>query len=95
MNPSGDHIWRPSDGLSMAYTYYSEGNDFLEPKMLNQLGNDGRAVGEFPILYFGVAQLYKVFGQSDSIYRLTCWIIGFLGYFALFKTIEGVLGDFK
>ncbi len=95
MNPSGDHIWRPSDGLSMAYTYYSEGNDFLEPKILNQPGNDGRAVGEFPILYFGVAQLYKVFGQSDSIYRLTCWIIGFLGYFALFKTIEGVLGDFK
>ncbi|MFT7084382.1 MAG: 4-amino-4-deoxy-L-arabinose transferase-like glycosyltransferase [Vicingaceae bacterium] len=79
----------------MAYIYYSEENSFLEPKMLNQLSNDGKAVGEFPILYYGVAQLYKVFGQSDSIYRLTCWLIGFLGYFALFKLVSEILNDFK
>jgi hypothetical protein len=94
-NPNGDHVWRQSDGLSMAYIYYSEENSFLEPKMLNQLSNAGKAVGEFPILYYGVAQLYKVFGQSDSIYRLTCWLIGFLGYFALFKMVSEILNDFK
>ena len=75
MNPSGDHIWRPSDGLSMAYTYYSEGNDFLEPKMLNQPGNDGRAVGEFPILYF---ELHNFIRFLVKVIQFTAWPVGLL-----------------
>ena len=94
LNPNGDHIWRQTDGLAIAHEYYINQNSFWEPSMLNQLHSEGKAVGEFPILYFSVSKLYNIFGQSDTVYRLFCWMLCFIGYFALFRLITNVLKDF-
>ena len=95
IKPNGDHIWRQTDGLAIAHEYYKSQHSFWEPSMLNQLHYEGKAVGEFPILYYAVSKLYKIFGQSDTVYRLFCWMLCFLGYFALFRLITHILNDFR
>lgn len=87
----GIHVWRQTDGLSMALKYYEDGNGLFEPKMHNQLNNNGKAVGEFPIMFYLVGKLYHVFGVHHWVYRGLWWLISFIGYFFLFKFCSNVL----
>jgi hypothetical protein len=89
----GIHVWRQSDGLSIAYKYYSEGIAFFETEMHNRLSGEGKAVGEFPGMYYLVALLYHVFGVKVWVYRGLWLLITFLGYFSLFKFCSRVLQD--
>ena len=50
--PVGTHIWRQTDSLSFAWTYWKNGLDFFHPQLLNRSFGDGYAVSEFPILQF-------------------------------------------
>lgn len=96
MRPQSMHLWRQTDCLSLALNYYEHGMNFFKPEIHNQLadgGDSGYSAGEFPILYFGVAVIWKIFGYSEITYRLLVIIISFCGFFALYKTIEGLLKD--
>jgi hypothetical protein len=83
--PVSLHYWRQSDGASMARMYYENGMNFFEPMVHNQVGGQNHAVGEFPVLYYAVACLYKLFGPDDAIFRLFNFSIFFLGVLALFN----------
>jgi len=88
--PEGIHRWRQSDCASIALNYYQNGMKFFEPEIHNIASHDkksGKAVGEFPLLYYVVASLYHVFGYSDWLYRTTNFIIFFIGLFAVFKLV--------
>lgn len=85
--PYAMHQWRQADGLSMALNYYKEGMNFFEPKIHFQYSDQGRAVGEFPIIYYLNAAIWKITGQSYFIARLVNLLIVFTGFFALYKTI--------
>ena len=70
--PLNTHIWRQADCLSITKKYY-DGAPFLEPQMHLLFGDEktsGRSAGEFPILYYSVAQIWKVFGVSYFAFRL-------------------------
>lgn len=89
----GVHVWRQSDGLSMALKFYEDGNSLFEPKMHNQLNDEGMAAGEFPILYYIVGKLYHIFGVNIWVFRSVWWLISFLGYFFLFQFCSKILNN--
>ncbi len=94
LRPQGIHQWRQCDCLSFALNYYQDGNPFLEPSMHNLAGDGtGKTASDFPILYFFVAQLWKIFGFHEFIFRLVTLIITFAGLSLLFKTLEQILED--
>ncbi len=72
LRPQSIHIWRQTDCLAITQNYYQNNVPFLEPELYNQLsdgGISGKSAGEFPGLYYFVAQLWKLFGKHEWIYR--------------------------
>jgi len=92
--PQSLHRWRQCDCLSITLNYYQDHNAFLEPSVHN-LGRDGtgKTVSDFPLIYFSIAQLWKIFGYHEYIYRSIILLIFFFGLFVLFKTLENILQD--
>lgn len=88
LRPQSIHIWRQTDCLSITQNYYQNGNSFFEPEIYNQIsdgGLSGKSAGEFPILYYTVAQLWKVFGKHEWIYRSFVFLIFVIGSWALYE----------
>lgn len=88
--PQSVHIWRQTNCLSITQNYYQYNLPFFEPEIHNQFcdgGYSGRAVGEFPVIYYTVAQLWKVFGNEEWIFRMVQTLILFAGLWCLFKSM--------
>jgi MFS family permease len=83
--PDSFHTWRQTDCTSLALNYHQLKMPFFEPQLHNLSGNEGRSIGEFPIIYFIVGKLYDVFGPHEFIFRLFSTLIFFLGLFYLFR----------
>lgn len=86
--PAGIHHWAQSDRASIAYIYYLYNNSFFLPMTFNFNNGNGITGVEFPIIYYSVAQLYKIFGFSDFIFRiftLSTTIIAFFYFVELLK----------
>ncbi len=92
--PQSIHQWRQCDCLSITLNYDQDNNPFLKPSMHN-LGYDGtgKTMSEFPVIYYMVGNLWKIFGHNEFIYRLIVVLIFFSGLFALFRIFEQELGD--
>jgi hypothetical protein len=95
--PQSVHAWRQCDGASLALNYYQNGMHFFKPQV-HTLYNDGWTTGfsspsEIPVLYYGIAGLYKIFGYHDYIFRLTVLSIFLIGLLYLFKLGSRVIGD--
>ena len=88
------HQWRQADCLSITLNYYQDHNPFLQPSIHN-LSSDGsgKTISEFPLVYYIVAQLYKIFGVHEFIYRLLNFLIFICGLFSVFKVFENTLKD--
>lgn len=91
--PNSFHVWRQCDGAQIAMNYYEVSMNFFEPRLNVLLGNDGKMISEFPIIYYTAACLYKIFGAHECIIRLISISIFFVGLFCLFKAIALILGD--
>jgi hypothetical protein len=91
--PDGIHVWRQTDGLSMAYKYYEKGNSLFEPEMHNRLNDNGKAAGEFPGMYYLVSILYAIFGVHYWVYRGLWALIMLTGCFYLYRFSAGILKD--
>ena len=92
--PQSVHQWRQADCLSMTMNYYKEDRPFFEPALhFLSIDGTGQTISEFPIIYYTVSRLWKVFGHHEYIYRF--FTLGFFlcGLFALFKTSEWLLKD--
>ncbi|MAE07237.1 MAG: hypothetical protein CL661_00575 [Bacteroidetes bacterium] len=66
---------------------------FFEPRILNLNSVDGKAVGEFPILYYLTALLYKIFGEHEFFLRLINLSIITTGLLFLYKLLIKLLDD--
>jgi 4-amino-4-deoxy-L-arabinose transferase-like glycosyltransferase len=85
--PTSMHQWRNSVSASMALNYAHEG-DFFHPRTHNLQADDltsDVSVTEFPVIYFLIGMLYRVFGIHEQIFRLVNILIGFTGLFFLFR----------
>jgi hypothetical protein len=94
MSPQSLHLWRQCDCLSLTMNYFQDNNSFFEPSVHN-LGRDGtgKTVSDFPIIYFTIAQVWKVFGKHEFFMRLVDLLIFFAALLSLFKIVEAVLKD--
>jgi hypothetical protein len=64
------HAWRKADSLSLAWNYY-QGASFLTPETnhISIYGNRN-AAAEFPVVYYLVGNLWKIFGPHEWIAKL-------------------------
>lgn len=92
--PWGIHIMRQSDSLSFASQYYNHGFHFFEPQLFNLKNADGKAVCEFPLLYYITALLYLIFGKNFLILKLLNLSILYFGIFNVFRLTYGILKDY-
>ena len=92
--PKSNHQWRQTDGASIALNYYADTLSFFKPATQRALPNgNSKAVSEFPIIYFSVAILWRIFGYHEFIFRLLTLLIVYLGLFYLFKSLCLLLDD--
>ncbi|MEZ4739167.1 MAG: glycosyltransferase family 39 protein [Flavobacteriales bacterium] len=83
-------------GLSMAYNYWEKGTELMDPQVHHLFADDltsGRTVAELPILYYTVAQLWRITGPNAFVYRLFMLLLHFAGSYALFLTFRRFLAD--
>jgi hypothetical protein len=93
--PYSLHQWRQADCLSFTQNYYMEGMRLFKPAIHNISEKvTGKTVSEFPILYYFVAGLWKIFGKHEFIYRLLNVLIVFTGLLSLFKVSKDILKDY-
>ena len=95
MGPCSDHAWRQGDSYSFALTYFYEDNKLFEPSLLftGEQGH-GRAVSEFPIIYFVTAKIWKITGVTPSVLRTINFLILLLGLFHLFLFLLKIFQDY-
>jgi hypothetical protein len=78
------HAWRKADTLSFSWNYY-RGSSFFFPET-NQISYYGNrnAAAEFPIVYYFVGNLWKIFGLHDWIPKVVSYstLIGSLSLFS-------------
>ena len=92
--PQGIHFIRQTDSLSFVVNYFQNGMKFFQPEVFDLRSFDGKAVCEFPIIYYFTAILYFLFGEKEFILRLINLTIVFFGFLFLFKLIKQILNDF-
>ncbi|MBN1183043.1 MAG: glycosyltransferase family 39 protein [Bacteroidales bacterium] len=95
MRPAGIHQWRNCICATYARNYYY-GANFFKPETSCYVADNFTSdvvVLEFPIFYYLVSLLYRIFGFQEFLYRLANVIVGFLGLLSLFKLTRKVLND--
>jgi len=94
--PQSFHAWRQADCLSITQNYYQYDNNFWTPEIHNQLSDNdlsGKTAGEFPLLYYFVAMIWKLFGKSEFVYRMVSLILAFTSLLLIFRFSREVIGS--
>ncbi len=89
------HQWRQADCLSLTMSYFEHNASFFKPSIFWIGRNkDTQTISEFPLIYFSVAQIWKLTGKKIFIFRIIDTFIVLLGLFYLFLLFYEILGDF-
>jgi predicted membrane-bound mannosyltransferase len=91
--PQSTDMWRQADCLSIAINYMQHGFHFFEPQVHFQFNQQGYAAGEFPLIYFLAAILFKVFGVKYYLFRGINLLIFFIGLNYLVKLSAKYIQD--
>ncbi len=89
------HVWRQTDCLSMAHNY-AEGASFFATEMHIQLSDGlstGKALGEFPILYYVAGKLWQIGGEHYIIYRVFYLLLLLVALFVSYRTLRHLFKD--
>jgi len=70
MPPSGAHLWRQTEGLSIARNYAQEDMNFFLPRIHSRGNLTGIAGLEFPLMNYLTALSFKLVGYNDITPRL-------------------------
>ncbi|HET6556476.1 MAG TPA: glycosyltransferase family 39 protein [Prolixibacteraceae bacterium] len=92
--PYSQHSYRQGDSYSFALSYFYEKNSFLQPSTLSVIEDKGgKAVSEFPVLYYITAQIWNFTGVTPFVLRGINLLILFIGLFYLYKLSYEILKD--
>jgi hypothetical protein len=83
--PQSTDLWRQADCYSIALNYYQHGFHFFKPQVHFLFEQNGYAAGEFPLIYFVSAILFKIFGVHFFLFKGLNLLIFFAGLYSLFK----------
>lgn len=82
----GPHFWRKSDTYAQIMNYYYNGLNFFDHGIYyNQMDSNGKALAEFPLIYYLIALQLKLIGNYPLIIKLNWLFISFSGLFSIFK----------
>lgn len=91
----GPHYWRKSDTYAQIMNYYYNGLNFFDHGIyFNQMDSNGKAVAEFPLIYWLIALQLKLFGNHILIIKINYIIILFSGLFSVFKIANYFLKNY-
>lgn len=96
LRPQGLHQWRQSVGASYAMNYYNYDLDITQLRIYNhisQWGDSDYSIADFPIFYYLIGILYSIFGNTDSIYRITNALLLLVGLYYLMLSTRMVIKD--
>lgn len=84
--PRTIHAWRQADCLNFTLNYYNNRATFFEPRV-NNISNygDSKTASDFPLVQYTVAQIWKLFGKSITLFRLIDLGFLLLGLLYVFK----------
>jgi len=91
--PTSSCSWRQADSASITINYFQNGMDFWKQEFHLQGLEGGRKLTECPILYYGIAGLYHIFGQHDWVFRGTNFMILFIGLLFFAKMIQSIFNN--
>ncbi len=80
----GYHVWRQTQTQTTIDNYYKEDFNILNPKVNNRGNGDGIVRMEFPVMQWGFAGFYKVFGDYVIISRILTFIIGIFSIWGIY-----------
>lgn len=86
--PHGIHFMRQTDCLSFVSNYYSHGFDFFSPQLFTLYNHEGKAVCEFPVLYYVSALLCLIAYEPVVILKTLTLSIVMIGFLYLFKLLK-------
>jgi hypothetical protein len=86
----GMHVWRQTQTQATINSFYKEDFNILHPKKNDRGNGDGIFRMEFPLMQWGVACLYKVFGDHLIISRVCMFIIGLLSVFGMYHLLKSI-----
>jgi hypothetical protein len=90
--PKSVHQWRQTDCASIALNYDADTLSFFKPSIqLTNLSGNNKTVSEFPVIYYFVAILWRVFGYHEYIFRIVNLLIVYLGLFYLFRLLSNLV----
>ena len=71
--PQSIHNWRQADCASLTLNYYQQDLPFNQPQTHGMVSDGGasskNAPSEIPLYYWGVGQLYRIFGPHEALLR--------------------------
>ena len=91
--PQSTDLWRQADCYTIALNYYQNGFNFFKPQVHILFTQNGYAAGEFPLIYFISAVLFKIFGVHYFLFKGLNLLIFFVGLYALFKLALKLTND--
>jgi hypothetical protein len=86
----GMHVWRQTQTQATINSFYKEDFNILHPKKQDRGSTDGTFRMEFPLMQWGVACLYKIFGNHLIISRVCMFIIGLFSVFGIYHLLKSI-----
>lgn len=93
LEPQSIHQWRQADCASLIWNYYDTNWNLFTPSLHNQVLNNGRTVGEFPILYYISGMLMRLLGPNPWVFRMVNILVVFAGLYAFGKMVYQMMND--
>jgi hypothetical protein len=91
--PSGIHLWRQTQTLSVARNFFEEGMNPLRPRVDSRGGGSGVTGMEFPLVNLAVAAGYSLFGFSHAAGRIVLLGFSLAAVVACFALLEERFGS--
>ncbi|MEZ5072852.1 MAG: glycosyltransferase family 39 protein [Bacteroidales bacterium] len=94
LRPQGLHQWRQCDCLAMTSRFQHGDAGFFRPAIHNLLNDgEGKTASEFPLIYWLVGMLWRVFGRHEWMFRMVNFLVSMAGMWAMFRILESRLRD--
>lgn len=94
--PQSVHVWRQTDCASQALNYAQRDARFFKPQihgLVSENYTSGYCMQEFPIIYYTVGMLYKIFGYNPLLFRATNLLIFIIALYFLFGLHKRTIGS--
>lgn len=92
--PQGMHVWRQCNTLAMSRNFLKEDMNIFHPRIDRRNDRDGVTGSHFPLYEWGLALIWKLSGESETMARIYSMLL-FSGTMTAFYLLLLSLGSLK